>query len=51
MQKPEIEFIEFEITDVITTSGMDIVGQKQGDYGKIVAGIGNLGGIGGMPLQ
>ena len=53
MQKPEIEFIKFDTTDVITTSGgMDVIDQKSGnDYGGIVSGIGGFGGGIGQPLQ
>ena len=53
MKKPEIQFIEFETEDVILASGgMDAGGKKEGDYGKIIEGIGDLGGGSlGNPLQ
>ena len=50
MLKPEIEFIEFNTTDVITTSGgMDAKGQQSiTGYSKVTY----LGGGGlGQPLQ
>lgn len=50
MQKPEIEFIKFNNTDVITTSGgMDVKDQEStGGYG----GVTDFGGGGiGKPLQ
>ena len=53
MKKPIVEFIEFETEDVILASGgMDAGEKKDGDYGKIIEGIGDLGGGSlGNPLQ
>lgn len=48
IQKPEMEFIQFNTTDVITTSGgpMGVGGDTTPDYG----GVTGLGGIGGMTI-